>query len=79
MENEDIYDQFLQDVLQVNNDHVRLYIAVFIESFVAIVTTTDEDIDTFVHDTHSPNNERAASSSTLIVPRVSTSIKVVSF
>ena len=53
MENEDIYDQFLQDVLQVNTNHVGINITGFIDSFGDIIATADDDINNFVWDTQS--------------------------
>ena len=53
MDNQALFNQFLLDVLQVNINHMRLNINSFVESFMDIITLTDEDIDTFVCDTHS--------------------------
>ena len=79
MDNQDIFNQFLQDVLQVNINHVRLDINGFAESFREIITLTDEDIDTFVINAHSSNSTMESSSRVLIGPRVFTHIKDVRF
>ena len=79
MDNGFIFDQFLQDVLQVNTDCVMLQITVFIDFFGALITTTDEDIDTFVYDTYSSNSARAAAARIVITPIVSTFLQVVRF
>ena len=53
MYNKYLFNQFLQDVIQVNTNNARLKINGFIDSFGEIIATTDEDIDTFVWNTHS--------------------------
>ena len=53
MDNQDIFDQFLQDVLQTSTNCMSLEIIAFIESFRALISTTYDDINTFVWDTNS--------------------------
>ena len=48
MYNRSLFKNVIQDVIQVNTNHVRLKITGFIDSFGEIIATTDEDIDTFV-------------------------------
>ena len=79
MYNKYLFNQFLQDVIQVNTNNVRLNITGFIESFGELIATTDEDTHTFVCDTHSSNSARVTAVSILIKPRVSTSIKAIRF
>ena len=78
MDNQAISNQFLRDVLQVNINNMRLYINIFIDYFMVLFTTTDEDIDTFVSDTHSSNSAREASARIIIGSIVSTHIKYFS-
>ena len=42
MYNKYLFNQFLQDVIQVNTNHVNLNITGFIDSFGALITTADE-------------------------------------
>ena len=53
MYNKSLFNQFLQDFIQANTNHVRLGINSFIDSFGALIATTDEDTYTFVCNTHS--------------------------
>ena len=53
MYNKHLFNQFLQDVIQVNTNNVRLNITGFIESFGELIDRTDEDIYTFVCNTQS--------------------------
>ena len=41
-----LFGHFIQDVIQVNTNHMSLNITGFIDSFGALITTADEDIDT---------------------------------
>ena len=68
MDNEALFDQFIQDVLHINTNTVKLCITVCIYSFLALITTADENIDTFLHDTHSSTSARTAASSIIIGP-----------
>ena len=56
-------------------NNVRLYINGFIDYFGELITTRDEDIDTFVRDTHTPNMARVTAARIIIGSRVSTHIK----
>ena len=55
MDNKTLFNQFLQDFLQVKNDRVILNITIFIDSSWALIYTSDEKIDTFMHYTHYSN------------------------
>ena len=79
MYNKYLFNQFLQDVIQVNTNTVRLKITAFIDSFGALIATIYEDINTFVCDTQSSNSARAAAVRIFIKTRVSTCIKAVRF
>ena len=79
MDNEALFDQFIQDFLQVNTNTVKLQIFVFIYSVWVLITTMDESIDTFLSEIHSQKSARTAASSIIIVPTVSTSLNVVRF
>ena len=46
--NKSLLNQFLQDVLQVNTNHVGINITGFIDSFGDIIATADDDINNFV-------------------------------
>ena len=75
MYNKSIFNQFLQDVIQVNTNHVRPKITVFIDYFGALIDMMDEEINTFVCDTHSSNIARAEAVRILTEPKLSTYIK----
>ena len=79
MYNKYLFNQFLQDVIQVNTNHVRLKITGFIDSFGALIATIYEDIDTFVCDTQSSKSAREAAVRIFIKPRLPTCIKAVRF
>ena len=53
MDNKILLNQFIQDFIQVKTDCMILNITIFIDSFWGIIATTDEEIDTFVRNTHS--------------------------
>ena len=42
MYNKSLFNQFLQDVIQVNTHNVSLNITGFIESFESLISTMDE-------------------------------------
>ena len=79
MYNISLFKNVIQDVIQVNTNHVRLKITGFIDSFGALIATTNEEINTFLCDTHSSNSAKAAAVRILIKPKLSTSIKAVKF
>ena len=79
MYNKSLFNQFLPDFIQANTNHVRLGITGFIDSFGALIATTDEDIHTFVCDNHSSNSTRDASVRIRFKPRVSNSINAIRF
>ena len=75
MDNQAIFNKFLQYFLQVNMHYVRLYIISFVDYFGQLIKTKDDDIDTFVRDTHTPNSAREAESRIIIGSIVFTHIK----
>ena len=62
-----LFGHFIQDVIQVNTDRMRLLITGFAYSFGSLITTTDEDIDNFMCNTYSSKISRAEADRILIV------------
>lgn len=79
MDDENLFEVFLRDTLSVQSRRVRDAITDFITTFSDLLASTDEDIDTFVKETHSPNLARAVNQKMLIPTSVVTSLKSVLF
>ena len=79
MDNQYIFVQLFQDVLQANTNCVRLDITASVDSFRALIPTTYEEINTFVCSYQYSNSARAMLYSILIGTRVYTSIKFIMF
>lgn len=79
MDDDNIFEVFLRDRLGLQNRRVRDAITEFITTFRDLLASTDEDIDTFVKETHSSNSARAANQKVLIPTSAVTSLKSVLF
>ena len=79
MDNQQAFQHFIQTTLNVNVVRVRDTIYDFVDTFGALLSVTDNDIDSFVKDTHSSNSGRAAAAKVLIPAKVSIALKAVLF
>ena len=79
MDDENLLEEFLRDTLSVQSRRVRDSITEFTPTFRDLLSTTDDDIDTFVKETHSSNSARAANQKILIPASAVTSLKSVLF
>ena len=61
-----IFANFLENVLQVRPARVRVEIITFIETFEDLLSSSDDEIDTFVKKVHSGNSARASNTKILI-------------
>ena len=68
MDNQALFIQILQDVLQININHVRINIKGFVKSFRVLINNTDKDIETLVSDNHYSNIGREEVARILIGP-----------
>ena len=66
MDDDNLFELFLQNTLSIANRRVRDEITNFVETFRDLLATTDADIDTFVKETHSSNSARPANAKILI-------------
>ena len=79
MDNQYLFGQLFQDVLQSNTNCVRLDITASIDYFRSFIPTTYEEINTFVCNSQYSNSAKVMLYSILIGTRVYTSIKFIMF
>ena len=74
-----IFTAFVTNTLGVDQAVVRALIHNFVATFEELLVVTDDDIDTFVKDTHSANSARSAAQRVQIGTLVSQGLKSVLF
>ena len=79
MDDENIYHNFLTGTLQIRPARVVDEITAFADTFRALLSTSEEDIDEFVKTTHSSNSARANNVRILIPTPAIISLKAVLF
>ena len=79
MDNPAVFTNLVRNTLRVNTQRTIGVIKNFLESFGGLLVVNDGDIDTFVKDTHSVNNARAAAQRILISNNFTQGIKSMFF
>ena len=74
-----IFNDFIQNVMGINTLRVRNVITNFVPTFSNLLTTTDDEIATFVSTTHSSNSARGNTQKILIPSNVSVSLQAMLF
>ena len=74
-----IFANFLENVLQVRPARVRDEIITFIESVEDLLSSSEDEIDTFVKEVHSGNSARASKAKLLIGSSVVLGLKSILF
>ena len=79
MDDDNLFELFLQNTLSITTGRVRDEITSFVATFRDLLATTDNDIDTFVKETHNSNSARNANTKILIPASAVTSLKSLLF
>ena len=79
MNNQVVFQDFIQTTLNITTARVRTTIYDFVNTFQALLSVTESDIDSFVKDTHSSNVGRAAAAKVIIPAKVTIALKAVLF
>ena len=79
MDDKNLFEEFLRDTLRIQSRRVRDSITEFISTFRDLLSSADDDIYTFVKETHSSNSARAANQKILIPASAVTSLKSILF
>lgn len=79
MNDQNCFTQFLTNVLGMNTARHRNALRQFVSTFAQLMTTTEDEIDTFVSTMHSANSGRANNSTILIPPNVTIGLKAILF
>ena len=74
-----IFASFLENVLQVRPSRVREEIISFIETFVDLLSSSDDKIDAFVKEVHNGNSARASNAKLFICSNIVLGLKSVLF
>ena len=75
MEYPEVFTNFLRNTLRFTTQKKIDITTNFVESFGDLISVNDGDIDTFVKDTHSVNNARAAAKRILIRKNITQGLK----
>ena len=79
MDDQPCFENFLTTVLNITVPRNRNTLLQFVSTFNQLLSTTDEEIDTFVSTTHSANSGRANNAKILISPTVIIGLKSILF
>ena len=79
MDDENLFELFVQNTLSIISRRVRDEITSFVASFRDLLATSDDDIDNFVKETHSSNSARNANAKILIPASAVTALKSLLF
>ena len=79
MTDQPVFDAFLTNICGLTVPRAKTEMLSFVDTFSALLTTTDLEIDNFVKNTHAANSARAAAAKILIPTAAMLALKAVLF